>query len=244
MKPTRMKPMSDELLSRLAARYALGTMLGGARRRFERMLESSERVKVSVARWQEYVAALSSSVPPMQPSAALWQRIERRTIERDLRAASWLRRLWPGMGAAFAAGALTLLLAVQVAPPVFIDAERAAAVTGRLPESYAGLLTDMRGPPAMLVSSARPGRRRFVKVLAELDLPQDAVLRLWALPKEGAPFELGVVPAQGKGELTMSESSETLLSKVPELAVSMELAGSSESSSRGFLLRGHCVKLW
>jgi anti-sigma-K factor RskA len=71
------------------------------------------------------------------------------------------------------------------------------------------------------------------------------VLQLWALPRGGEPFPLGVVPREGKGTLEMADTSEKLLSNVPRLAVSIEDGPSKPGDApEGFILTGHCVKLW
>jgi hypothetical protein len=44
--------------------------------------------------------------------------------------------------------------------------------------------------------------------------------------------------------LKMSDTSEALLSEVDELGVSFEPSADSAGPSAGFVLRGHCVKLW
>ena len=79
-----------------------------------------------------------------------------------------------------------------------------------------------------------------IKILKPIDVPAGKVLQMWALPREGAPFPLGVIPARDKGSFTMSGTSEQLLSNVPRLAVSIEDAPArpgrdarSPSSSRG-----------
>ena len=70
-------------------------------------------------------------------------------------------------------------------------------------------------------------------------------LQLWALPKEGTAFPLGVVPSEGKGSFTMADTSERLLSSVPRLAVSIDdnpaRAGATPAP---YVLTGNCVKLW
>jgi hypothetical protein len=53
-------------------------------------------------------------------------------------------------------------------------------------------------------------------------LPHGKVLQLWALPKAGAAFPLGVVPSEGKRSVHMADTSEKLLPGVPRLPVSVE----------------------
>ena len=84
-----------------------------------------------------------------------------------------------------------------------------------------------------------------IKVLRPIDAPVGTVLQLWALPRDGEPFPLGVVPREGKGAFEMPDTSEKLLSNVPRLAVSVEARPAARGATpEGFVLTGHCVKLW
>ncbi len=236
-----------ELLDGLAARFVLGTMQGGARRRFESLMRGSARVRGSTAQWSERLDVMASSLPPMQPSDRLWQRIDGRTrgeAERNARRpARWWQ--WLGSGAGFALGALVAVTLLRIAPSPLIDIERVAQQDERLPQSYAGILSDAVGKPAMLVSSTRHGTRAAIKVLAPIAVPPGSVLRLYALPAGGEPFALGDVPASGKGEIKLADSAEKLLSKVGELGVAVVPAGADASHRpERFLLRGPCAKFW
>src|SRR5512133_1490187 len=65
-----------ELLERLAAAHALGTLRGGARRRFEHVARQSPTARAAALLWQERFAALTELQPTEAPSANVWKRIE------------------------------------------------------------------------------------------------------------------------------------------------------------------------
>lgn len=67
-----------ELLERLAAEYVLGTLRGGARRRFERLCGVSAAARVRVHRWEDDLGILSARLAPVQPAARVWAGIGRR----------------------------------------------------------------------------------------------------------------------------------------------------------------------
>jgi anti-sigma-K factor RskA len=115
-----------------------------------------------------------------------------------------------------------------------------------LPASYVGLLVDAAGKPGVLASSKRQGRLLTVKLLQPLTIPPGRVAQLWALPRDGAPFPVGVVPAKGSGTIALADTSEKLFFTVPRLAVSFEAAPAKpgDAPSGDFVLSGHCVKLW
>jgi hypothetical protein len=62
---------APDLLDRLAAAYALGTLRGGARRRFESLARQSPSLRATALVWQE-----RSSMTELQPQAAQPQRLE------------------------------------------------------------------------------------------------------------------------------------------------------------------------
>lgn len=84
-----------ELMDRLAAAYALGTLRGGARRRFETLARSSPALRVATQVWQERFMSLTELVPAEAPSANVWKRIEN-IVASEPRAAAPLAGELPG----------------------------------------------------------------------------------------------------------------------------------------------------
>jgi anti-sigma-K factor RskA len=233
-----MNYLLPERLDRLAREYALGTLSGGARRRFERVLAQSPAAGRAVAAWQERFTVLSAGLPPMAPRDSVWRGLEQRLFATPRQRSRW----WSLLGGALAGVMLcTVVLRLQ---PGLIGLEPQAEA---LPASYVGLLTGVEGKPAVLASSRRHGRELTLKLLQPLTVPADRVAQLWALPSDGsAPFPVGVVPASGSGTLALSDSSEKLFFKVSRLAVSLEAAAAKpgDAPTQPFVLSGHCVKLW
>ncbi|HEX6363900.1 MAG TPA: anti-sigma factor, partial [Albitalea sp.] len=185
------------------------------------------------------------------PSPELWKRIAARTSPASAEPqrsalARWLERwLAPRQLGMLATGLFLGLGVSMVVAPMLQDRAGDAAQETQLPQSYAGILSDAGGVPTMLVSSLRHGRIVDIKVLRAVAVPEGQVLQLWALVPGGAPMPLGVVPPQGKGRLELPATSEQLLSKVTELAVSVSPAGAPAAvPADGFLLRGPCAKFW
>lgn len=63
------------LLDHLASSYALGTLRGGARRRFETLARESVTIRTSAHIWQERLAAMTELQPASVPSPNVWKRI-------------------------------------------------------------------------------------------------------------------------------------------------------------------------
>jgi anti-sigma-K factor RskA len=238
-----MNYLLPERLDRLAREYALGTLAGPARRRFERLLRQAPAAVRAVGAWQERLGGLAGAVPAMQPRDSVWRGIERRLFTTSApRAGLWgfpSVRALGGVLAGVLVGAVLLRL-----QPGLIGLE---PQSDTLPQSYVGLLLDSAGKPTVLASSKRHGKLMTVKLLQPVDIPAGSVAQLWALPADGsAAFPVGVVPGKGTASVALADTSEALFFKVSRLAVSFEAAPAKagDKPSGDFVLSGHCVKLW
>src|SRR5256885_17269260 len=80
-------PRHPELLDRLAAAYALGTLRGAARRRFEQLARDQAPVRAAALLWQGRWSALSEMQAPVRPDDAVWVRIDNLLQAEKTRAA-------------------------------------------------------------------------------------------------------------------------------------------------------------
>jgi anti-sigma-K factor RskA len=241
-----------ERLDRLAREYALGTLAGPARRRFERVMRTSPAAGMAVAVWQQRLSVLELGTVPKPPPETTWRSLEQRlfpvaapaTPLRPPGALHWVRGLFSGrvLGSAVA-GALLCVVLLRLQPGM-IGME---PQTDALPQSYVGLLLDAGGKPTLLASSRRQGRLLTVKMLQPIVIPPGQVAQLWALPKDGsAAFPVGTVPDKGSARIALPDASEKLFFSVSQLAVSLEAAPAAAGAkpSADYVLIGHCVKLW
>jgi anti-sigma-K factor RskA len=253
------------LLDHLASAYVLGTLGGGARRRFERLLRDRSDVQLLVAQWEGRLGMLARSVPVQQPPQRVWAAIEARTRPRDVKDAAaqggWAGLLWRRHGvlqglAGVVLGVVATVALVAAVPTLFVSSDQVALRAGdKLPQAYVGLLTDEAGNGKVLVSSLRHGRMLTVKVIGPITLsampatsatmagaaPQ---LVLWAVPADGAPFVLGTVPVAGSAVSVLPDTSEKLLLKVSKLMVTLESSATPQVPSSTVLFTGNCAKLW
>jgi anti-sigma-K factor RskA len=244
-----MNLLEPRRLDALAREYALGTLHGGARRRFERLLAQSPAARMVVARWQGGFAELAAAVPPLQPRPAVWQSLQQRLGHGPAPAPAPKRPGWNWLGwaAPLASAALAVVLSVGLIK-AFPDWAGLEPVREGLPPSYVGLLSDAQGKPGLLLSSRRHGRVLTAKLLQPLPPPAGQVAVLWAFPAtagDGAPFRVGTLPAQGSAALPLPQPAEKLFFKVNRLGVSFEPAGALPAQPGSALVwQGPCVKLW
>jgi anti-sigma-K factor RskA len=234
----RDKPTLQE---RLAAEYALGTLRGGARRRFERWMGQDAALSRSVGEWQARLAPMAATVAPVAPRARVWKNIEARLgpAGRDNRPSSPSRSssLWRALGLIAGGAVVAALFMTQLLPLV----QKPTGTT-----SYVAVLSDPRTQkPVLLVSAGRRSSQMRVKTLDPAIHVADASLELWALPKGGKPKSLGVF-SLAKDVLRLASSADQSLSDVPMLAVSLEPKGGSPTGlpTGPVLYSGPCVKDW
>ena len=253
-----MRYTHPELLDRLSAQYVLGTLHGGARRRFQTLLRDRVDIAVLVNTWHARLQPLAVSVPPVKPSAAVWEKIVQQTVQPttaasknlipapiNKAASSWRGWAWLKSAGLVGAGFAAAIAVISFAPLTLTSVDRVAQQAQKLPQRYVGLLTDAEGKAAVLASSVRQGKVLTIKVLKPIATPTGTQLLLWALPLEGAPFLLGVLPEKSSAVIQMPGTSEQLLSQVPRLIATAEPLGSTSVKPTGAtILSGHCVKLW
>ena len=240
-----MNYLLPERLDRLAREYALGTLAGRARRRFERVLQSSAAATMAVRTWQQRLAVLDGANVPLQPPLTNWSAIEKRLFAPAPAAAAprgFGQRLAQWLSGRVLAGALACVALVRLQPGIADLEPRGDA----LPASYVGLLLDGAGKPTLVASSRRQGRLLTLKLLQPIAIPDGQVAELWALPKNGAPFPVGALPARGNARIELPDTSEHLFATVGDLGVSYESAppAAGAKPSVPFVLTGHCVKVW
>ena len=237
-----------ELADRLAAAYGLGTLRGGARRRFEAQARKSPALRAAALAWQERFASITELQPGEVPSPNVWRRIEIELAQQRPAAAAepprdWRRALRLWRGAAFA-GALTAFAALGVsfylggevdrrdAQLAQVDRARntlaqqnvqlAAQLQAQPQIQYVAVLTDDKSSASMLVTFDPRQNTLTLKRLGAFQEGPDKSLQLWALPPQGGPRSLGVLGADAVVKLT---AAETQVRAVPTLAVSLEPRG-------------------
>jgi anti-sigma-K factor RskA len=133
-----MRYADPELQDRLAAEYALGTLRGPARRRFERLLSGNSRLRALAQDWELRLNPLAESARAVAPPARVWEEIDRRIgpASAPMRE-SLLDRLWDSVGfwraAGLVASAAVAALAIYVAlQPPWMGRDQIAALDQRL----------------------------------------------------------------------------------------------------------------
>ena len=244
-----------ELLDRLAAAYALGTLRGGARRRFESMARQSPTVRAAALIWQERFASMTELQQAQAPSPNVWKRIANviaaeqqpaSALGADAPDESWWRALGLWRSAALA-GALATVAAVgvglnlnakmsdrdaQLAQASQVrsqltqqNAELAAQLRARPDIQYVAVLSDDKSAASMLVTFDPRNNTLSLKRVGGFQEAPDKSLQLWALPPGGGAQSLGVLSGEPVVRLTAADQMKEAMKEAPTLAITLEPKG-------------------
>lgn len=215
---------NQALQEKLASEYVLGTLKGGARRRFEKLLRDSAALRRTVSEWQDRLHPMAEFAPVVQPSPLVWKAIAARLDLQQFDAAG-KRSFWQMLGAnlSFWRGlgiTSTALATILVAVLVTKQVQPIAPVT-----SYVAMLANDKAQPVAIVTGDAKRKQLTVKLVLAQNVAADKSLELWAVPKEGPPRSLGLVA--DKGTITLPLPENATPQSIPLLAVTLEPKGGS-----------------
>ncbi|RON03517.1 anti-sigma factor domain-containing protein [Pseudomonas brassicacearum] len=206
-----MNYQSRSLRRALAADYAIGLMPAAARRRFEQLLLDDSELRVELAKWQESLASLNDPLVEVPVPNRVWTAINARIEPQELHVPA-KRPFWNWLRVTVAV--CSLLVAVTL-----------GILYNRDSSQYSATLLSASAQPALRIKAHQDYLQ--VEPLALAAVAPGHSLELWAVPADGKPISLGVIPAGGKGRVALSEKQHALLGKPIALAVSLEPEGGS-----------------
>ena len=218
-----MRIINPELRGRLASEYVLGTLRGGARRRFEQFLKSDYALRAEVAQWETHLTPLIERLKPVAPSAHVWANIEARiggaSTATSTTQAGWLGSLkfWRGLGVATSLVASVLFAALLTL--------KSNEVPSADPMMMAVL--EDQGVARMVIEQPKSGLL-MVKMVKPWGVVPNQSMELWVIPKDGAPRTLGVINDDGETKITMPDM-EHRLTDGTVFAITNEPKGGSPS---------------
>lgn len=195
----------------LAADYAIGLMPPTARKRFEHLLQDDAPLRADLARWNTHLSQLTEPLLEQPVPDHVWQaivaRIEPQTLHVPARRPFWS---WVRLSAL----ACSLLIALTV-----------GLLYNRDSVQYKATLLSGTAQPGLSIEAHSDYLAVRPLELAAVDGGRS--LELWAIPVEGKPVSLGLIPRDGDGRITLSQTQQQLIRIPVVLAVSLEPQGGS-----------------
>ena len=250
------------LIDQLAACYALGTLRGGARRRFEALARDNATLRAAALIWQSRLASVAELQPELAPSPAVWKRIENlvnaekqaqamRAAQRALAAPVAARSgWWSSLGlwrGATAVGAFAAVIAVVTGMNLNTQLsgqvrELSAKLSSAPAIEYVAVLADDKASASILVTFDPNSKKLMLKRVGDFREQPDKSLELWALPPGEPAKSLGVMTGDAVVQLTAVDSD---IRRSPVLAMTLETKGGvppGTAATGPILFKGALIK--
>lgn len=222
---------NPDVFEPLAMAYALGTLQGRARARFETLMSQHFYLRVVTEAYEHQFAGLAGLLPPEEPSPQVWQRLEaelglqhEQTKPKATKKASkwfdwseWFH--WPAM--AFAS-----VLAAVVTVFVMNNAQ---------PDAYIAKLESIASESFALATVDKKDMSIKVAMAGDLNLADGLQPTLWCLSKnpDEEPIRMGTLKASGETQLSISADMFQGLQDVSQFAITLEPMDSASSGPAG-----------
>ncbi|KAF2389674.1 anti-sigma factor [Pseudomonas frederiksbergensis] len=195
----------------LAADYAIGLMPASARRRFDQLLLEDAALRAELAHWQDSLVSLTEALPEQPVPERVWEAITARIEPQHLHVPE-KRSFWNWKRVTAAVCSLVVVVFLSM-------------LYNRDDARYSATLLSADAQPALKVEAHE--NYLNVEPLTLAAVTPEQSLELWAIPADGKPISLGVIPRGGKGKVELSEAQQALIGKPIALAVSLEPKGGS-----------------
>ena len=209
-----------------AAEHALGVLTAPERAAAERRMAADPAFAAQVDVWAARLAPMLDAAAPVEPSGAVWPRIERALPANDNASDAlslWRRTAMWSMGMAAASLAA---VAVIIANPVLIAGKPPPAAS---PAQVLNARIDTPAGQHLFVAAYDPTRQAvMISSLVPPGTDPGHVHQLWLIPADGKPRSLGFVPVGGSVAIPVTAPLAGLADEKAALAVSVEAPGGSK----------------
>lgn len=221
-----MKLQNPQLQDLLAAEYVMGTLIGQARIRFEHYMLVIPELRDSVELWSQKLDGLNQVIKPVTPPAHVWNKIEQRLGLKPKPKNKFLNSMsfWK------LSTAISLSIAIIV-----VSYLTQLPLTDSQPQ-YVTILNNQQSQSSWLVSVNLASNTLRVKAVKQQVLAADKDFELWLLPTaKQPPISMGLIPAKGSRDITLSPQLKkrliATLHNAVGMAVSVEPNGGSPTGA-------------
>jgi len=247
---SRVKRYQDpEVYERLAGEYVLGTLRGGALRRFERLMHERPYIRYAVDTWEDRLNPMAESLPDVVPDPRVWKAISKgiKTGSRSHKNESALQGVtgkgtgfWQNLGFWQAA---TALMSVLLAVVVLMPQQKFDSMS--VP-SYVAVLESDSKVPMMVTMGDQAKRIVSVRIMEMPEVGDDRDIQLWAMRGHNqSPLPVGILHKDNmETQLSFSKPEwQEYVKGAKMFAVSFEPKGGSPSGqpSGKMMYKGACL---
>ena len=234
-----MRYQNQELRGQLAAGYALGTLRGRARARFEKLLHGDATLHEEVTFWHERFSEFARRLKPVAPRAVVWAALEKTIVadagklvalpSRTVKPARAL--VWQAWAAAATVAAVALGLGLQREQARTAELAAALEAAQNNPLPYVAVIQPAGGDARWAIT-LHPNKHMMRIALTGSKMPADIRVRsleLWMLDSKGKPHSLGLLPVSGSAahDMPLPDMPASEMGAALTLAISEEPRGGS-----------------
>ncbi|WP_027329157.1 anti-sigma factor [Marinimicrobium agarilyticum] len=226
-----MNYLTQERRNALAAEYALGTLQGPARVRFQQLMMEHRALRKTVWHWERGLNGLGEALPEQSLRPEVWERIKSRLgmegrndgsgntsdniVPISSGASRQPSRSWQWLAGLSTAAAIILAVLLVWQPGGITEPESAQQLA---------VVQNEEAEPLWFIEVVESAIR--VRATSQLDPRANRDYELWLVAADGRdPVSLGLLPKRGTGELPRSDLLDQV--EVAALAVSLEPLGGS-----------------
>lgn len=207
---------NPDIFEYLAMSYALGTLQGKARLRFEKLMSRHLYLRAVTHAYQQQFAPLANLLPEEQPPARVWNAISQQLQLGKTTTArkNWLANVWSYVPvAAFAS------IAASVATVLLLN-------VGNQTNVY---MANMKSPlqqDKMMVAMVYHDTMEiaFDMPVGALPVKDDMMPTVWCIPKDSnkPPMRMGTLTAKGENRMPIDKATWKEMANVSQFAISLE----------------------
>lgn len=228
LRSTAKRYQNPEVFELLAMEYAVGSLHGRSRKRFEVLMDTHFYLRATVDAYSLKFAHLVELVPDKEPSDLVWKNIEshiKKSVEKPVEQlqeekTSWWQNVFFKQGFGMAAMALIVSMVYFYDP--MTDGDSAV-------NAYSAAMEyDMNGQAIATTKIQKSDMKLTIDIMKPMAFKNGMELTLWCHPKKGGmPMKMGTISETGVTELIISENEWENLAGVGSLLVSVEEEGNA-----------------
>ena len=220
MKTTK-RYQNPELFEQLAIEYAVGSLQGRARKRFEALMDTHFYLRAVVDAYENKFANLVELLPDVQPSKKVWNNIDSH-IKASIKASEPAKSKVAWWKSAFFKQSLGMAMMTLVISSVLLFNPMTKDNTATATAYNAILESDTVGVVAV-TKILKSDMKLSIDIMKPLNIDENMELALWCHPKDGGmPMKMGTISKQGKTEIKISKKEWQQMKNVGRLEISIE----------------------
>lgn len=220
---------NPDIFEHLAMTYALGTLHGKARTRYEKLIEQRPYLRAVTDHYQQQLAPMVELLPEETPPARVWNNIARHLPKAGTGTSkalpAWLTLLIPWGGTIFAsivASVLTVLALGLLSPA---------------PKAYMATLKSSEQPDKMMVAMFERSNMTLSLEMPDATMPEESGMTpvLWCIPKnpDMPPMRMGELTGDHAHGMPIDHATWRDMSHIDAIAISMEPADTKADKPMG-----------